>query len=80
MKRYTLADLSVGDSGHIYGFTTGAGEYRRKLMAMGLTSNTPFKVKRVAPLGDPVEITVRNYNLSLRREEAKAVLIKGESK
>lgn len=76
----TLADLSVGDSGRVAGFVKGLKEYRQKLMAMGLTSNTPFTVTRVAPMGDPVEIKVRDYSLSLRRAEARALIVEGAAK
>jgi len=47
-------------------------------LAMGLTPGTPFKVTRVAPLGDPVEIAVRGFKLTLRRDEAAAVRVEKE--
>ncbi len=77
MKR-TLADLPVGSEGKIAGFKKGCSQYRQKLISMGLTPNTLFQVMRTAPMGDPVEIIVRDYNLSLRRDEAMAVLVEGE--
>ncbi len=76
MKK-TLADLPVGSEGKIAGFDKTHKPYRQKLMSMGLTPNTHFVVTRVAPMGDPVEIMVRDYNLSLRRDEAKAVMVEG---
>ncbi|MDY0390733.1 MAG: FeoA family protein [Desulfobulbus oligotrophicus] len=71
----TLNEIAVGQAGTVVGFTRKAGGYRQKLLAMGLTKGTAFKVVRVAPMGDPVEILVRNYSLSLRRDEAKALLV-----
>ena len=72
-----LTDLPVGGRGKITGFKKGFNEYKRKLMSMGLTPSTMFEVVRVAPMGDPVEIVVRDYRLSLRRDEAMAVLVEG---
>lgn len=57
------------------GFDKGGQSYRQRLLAMGLTKGTEFEVARVAPLGDPVEIKVRDYSLSLRKDEAKALLV-----
>lgn len=70
-----LGQLAVGDEAVVSGFVKDAGEYRAKLLAMGLTKGAKLKVTRVAPLGDPLEISVRGFNLSLRREEARAVLV-----
>ncbi len=74
----TLADLPAGSRGKIAGFKKGFSRYRQKLISMGLTPSTIFQVMRTAPMGDPVEIAVRDYNLSLRRDEAMAVLVEGE--
>ncbi|MGE4559646.1 MAG: ferrous iron transport protein A [Desulfobulbus sp.] len=71
----TLADIAVGEKGRILGFDKGARSYRQKLLAMGLIKGTEFEVSRVAPMGDPVEIKVRDFSLSLRRDEAKALLV-----
>ena len=51
----------------------GEGAFRRRIMDMGITKNSEIYVRKVAPLGDPVEITVRGYELSLRREDAESV-------
>ena len=53
----------------------GQGATKRRIMDMGLTKGTPVFVRKVAPLGDPVEVTVRGYELSLRKEEASHVEI-----
>ncbi len=74
MKR-TLNEIAVGQSGTVVGFTKGGIAYRQKLLAMGMLKGTRFKVLRVAPMGDPVELVVRDYSLSLRREEAKTLLV-----
>mgnify|MGYP000469570296 FL=1 len=51
----------------------GEGAFRRRIMDMGITKNSEIYVRKVAPLGDPVEITVRGYELSLRRNDAESV-------
>ena len=58
------------------GMKGGRTPYRAKLLSMGLTKGTEFKVLQFAPLGDPVEIEVRGFSLSLRREEADALILK----
>lgn len=68
----TLGDVQVGDSYTIVKLH-GTGALRRHLMDLGLIKGTPFTVVKVAPLGDPVEITVRGYELSIRKEEAAIV-------
>ena len=52
---------------------SGEGAFRRRIMDMGITKNSEIYVRKVAPLGDPVEITVRGYELSLRRDDAESV-------
>ena len=51
----------------------GEGAFRRRIMDMGITKNSEIYVRKVAPLGDPVEITVRGYELSWRRDDAESV-------
>ena len=72
-----LADMAVGDRGRVTGFAKGPESYRKKLLAMGLIKGTEFTINRVAPMGDPVEIEVRGYNLSLRKDEAAALFVEG---
>lgn len=71
----TLNDMAVGESGTVVGYVKGTSAYREKLLAMGLTKGTAFIVERIAPMGDPVEIHVRGFALSLRKEEASALLV-----
>ncbi|WP_263078929.1 ferrous iron transport protein A [Endozoicomonas sp. Mp262] len=69
----TLGELKTGDSGIVSAFCDAGSAYRRKLLAMGLTPGTRFKVCRVAPLGDPIQLQVRGFQLSVRRDEAASV-------
>lgn len=66
----TLGQLRVGDRARVTGYSEAGKSFRRKLLAMGLTPGIEIAVARVAPMGDPVEIRVRGFSLSLRREEA----------
>lgn len=68
----TMGDVNVGDSATIVKLH-GEGSLRRHLMDLGLIKGTTFKVVKVAPLGDPIQITVRGYELSIRKEEAAIV-------
>lgn len=78
--KITLKDIAVGETGIVAGYAKGLKRYREKLLAMGLTRGVEFKVRRVAPMGDPVEIQVRGFSLSLRKDEAAALIVeKGEA-
>jgi Fe2+ transport system protein FeoA len=70
-----LGALAVGDRGRIVRLHKGDPAYRERLLAMGLTPGTEFLVKRLAPLGDPVELTVRGTQVSLRRAEAELLQV-----
>jgi len=70
-----LGDMKVGDTGIVSSLKKGNRDYRRKLLAMGLTPGTKFSVVRFAPMGDPVEISLRGFDLSLRRDEATALSV-----
>ena len=65
----TLKDLKVGESAKVVRLH-GQGAVRRRIMDMGITRGTVVKVRKVAPLGDPFELTVRGYELSLRKADA----------
>ncbi|MBR7180984.1 MAG: ferrous iron transport protein A [Kiritimatiellae bacterium] len=65
----TLDKIQPGRSGRISAIR-GEGAVKRRIMDMGLTKGASVAVRKVAPLGDPIEITVRGYELSLRKEEA----------
>jgi ferrous iron transport protein A len=70
-----LQDMTVGETGKVSGYTKGTTIYREKLLAMGLTRGTEITIQRIAPLGDPVEIQVRGFALSLRKDEASALIV-----
>jgi len=74
-----LKDMKAGEAGKVAGFVKGTSAYREKLLAMGLTRGTGFTVTRVAPLGDPMEIEVRGFSLSLRKDEASAIVVERET-
>ena len=71
----SLKMLSVGERGKISGFNQPSKAYRKRLLAMGLTPGTEFEITRFAPLGDPVEIKVRGFSLTLRKNEATALVV-----
>lgn len=68
----TLNELKVGESG-IIKTVGGEGALRLRLLDMGLIPKTKVTVQRVAPMGDPIQIFIRGYELSLRREEAALI-------
>lgn len=77
-KKLTLSDIQVGQTGRVIGYLSGEKIYRHKLLTMGLTPGTQFRVTRIAPLGDPIELDLRDYSLSLRRQEAQCLLVEKE--
>ena len=66
----TLKEVKIGQSASIKKLH-GEGAVKRRIMDMGLTKGTEVYVRKVAPLGDPLELTVRGYELSLRKEDAQ---------
>ncbi len=71
----SIIDLKVGSKAKIVSFAKGNKVYRQKLLTMGLTPGTEFTLTRLAPMGDPVEINVRGFALSLRKDEAAMLII-----
>ncbi|HBI92169.1 MAG: FeoA family protein [Terrisporobacter othiniensis] len=70
----TLRDLSPGQKGKV----TSLGEKgpsRRRLMDMGITPGVEIQIVKVAPLGDPIEVNLRGYELSLRKDEANQIIV-----
>jgi len=53
----------------------GDGAVKRRIMDMGITKGTTISIKKIAPLGDPIEVTVRGYDLSLRKEDADKIMV-----
>ena len=70
----TLRDVPVGQSATVRRLV-GEGAIKRRIMDMGITKGTAVTVHKVAPLGDPIEVTVRGFELSLRKDEAATVLV-----
>lgn len=70
-----ISALSIGDTAIITGYEKKPGPYREKILSMGLTKGTKFTLKKKAPMGDPVEIEVLGYKLSLRKVEADIIKI-----
>ena len=70
----TLKELKVGESGVITKIGT-SGAIKQRFMDMGITKGTTVKVVKIAPLGDPIEIEIRGYNLSVRKSDAENILI-----
>lgn len=68
-------NLKRGDRARITGFDGLSDTYRNRLLSLGLTPGTEIVIAHIAPLGDPVEIVVRGFRLSLRREEAAGVVV-----
>ena len=68
----TLRDVKIGKSAKVIKLY-GEGALRRRIMDMGITKGVEIKVRKVAPLGDPLEITVRGYELSLRKADAEMI-------
>lgn len=70
----TLKDVKVGQTAKVMKLE-GEGAVKRRIMDMGITKGTEVFVRKVAPLGDPVEVTVRGYELSLRKADAQMILV-----
>lgn len=75
--KHTLDNLTPGTSA-IISAVGGSGALRRRLLDMGLTPKTPIMVRKVAPMGDPIEIHVRSYELTLRKDEAAKIEVRME--
>lgn len=68
----TLKDVPVGQSARVLK-VGGEGPLRRRILDMGITKGVSFYVRKLAPLGDPMELTVRGYELSIRKSEAEVI-------
>ena len=71
----TLKDVKIGETAMIEKLH-GEGALKRRIMDMGLTKGTQVYVRKVAPLGDPLELTVRGYELSVRKADAELIEVK----
>jgi ferrous iron transport protein A len=79
----TLKEIKPGETARVVkingaGLVSGGNLIKRRIMEMGITKGTEVYVRKVAPLGDPVEVTVRGYELSLRKADAELIEVEGE--
>ena len=74
----TLKDVKVGETVKIRKIT-GEGAVKRRIMDMGLTKGVELNIRKVAPLGDPIELTVRGYELSIRKADAMMVELEDQA-
>ena len=70
----TLKEVAVGQTVTVKKLS-GAGPVKRRIMDMGITKGSQLYIRKVAPLGDPVEVTVRGYELSLRKADAEMIVV-----
>ena len=71
----TFEELKPGDKVRVLGFEGLPTDYRRQLLSLGMTPGVELMIKHVAPLGDPVEVLMRGFRLSLRRHEAAGIQV-----
>ena len=72
-----LKNLKIGEKAIIAGYEKKGESYRQKLLSMGLTKGIEITLLKYAPFGDPVELLIRDFKLSLRKEEAEILLLEG---
>ena len=70
----TLNELEIGKTAKVVRLL-GEGAVKRRIMDMGITKGTAVTLRKIAPLGDPIEVTVRGYELSLRKADAEMILV-----
>ena len=73
----TLSEIKIGQSAKVVKLY-GEGAVRRRIMDMGITKGTAIKIRKTAPLGDPIEVTVRGYELTLRKADAEIIEVTTE--
>ena len=74
LRMQTLKDIKIGQTVKVVKLE-GEGAIKRRIMDMGITKGTQITLRKLAPLGDPMELTVRGYELSLRKEDAQRILV-----
>ena len=72
-----LKEMEVGSKVKIVGYSNTDRHYRQKLLRMGLIKQETFTITRKAPMGDPIEIKIKGFNLTLRKDEADALIVEG---
>ena len=76
LQNLHIKDLKLGETAEIVGYESKEPAYRSRLLAMGLTKGTVLKLLKLAPFGDPVELEIRDFHLSLRKDEAAILRIR----
>ena len=71
-----IKDLKIGEEAEVIGYEQKEKVYRERILSMGLTRGSKIKLIKHAPMGDPVEIEVRGFKLSLRKQEAEILLLR----
>lgn len=75
----TINDLQIGEQG-VISYVGGEGALRLRFLDMGLIPGTVVRLQKIAPMGDPIQIRVRGYELTIRREDAKMITLKEAEK
>ncbi|MEC5321300.1 FeoA family protein [Brenneria populi subsp. brevivirga] len=71
----SLEELTVASRWRVIGFQKGSADYRKRLLALGVTPGVEFSVSRIAPLGDPIELRLRGAAISVRKGEAQILIL-----
>lgn len=71
----SLAELTIATKWRVIGFQKGSADYRKRLLALGVTPGVEFSVSRIAPLGDPIELRLRGAAISVRKSEAQILIL-----
>jgi Fe2+ transport system protein FeoA len=72
---FSLNELKPGEKGEITAFKTG-GAFRKRMLAMGIVKGETIELEKVAPLGDPIQVKIMGYHLTLRKNEAESVMVR----
>lgn len=76
----SLTDLKIGEKGILVEIKNSNKAFRRRLLDMGLTKNVLITIEKISPLGDPISVELRGYQLCLRKEDIKDVMVMKEEK
>lgn len=71
----SVKELTVESKWRVIGFQKGSADYRKRLLALGVTPGVEFSVARIAPLGDPIELRLRGAAISVRKSEAQVLIL-----
>ncbi len=76
----SLTDLKIGEKGILVEIKNSSKAFRRRLLDMGLTKNVLITIEKISPLGDPISVELRGYQLCLRKEDIKDIMVMKEDK